>query len=79
MALHLRREGVRIGRRRAGRLVRLMGLQAIYRATHTSDPHPEHLFCAVCGVKSFCVPRSAPDSYSVNALCLDPGNHHLGI
>ena len=33
----------------------------------------EHLFCAVCGVKSFYSPRSAPDSYSVNALCLDPG------
>ena len=33
----------------------------------------EHLFCAVCGVKSFYVPRSAPDCYSVNALCLDPG------
>ena len=42
MALHLRREGVRIGRRRAARLMRLMGLQAIYRAPRTSDPHPEH-------------------------------------
>ena len=42
MALHLRREGVRIGRRRAGRLMRLMGLQAIYRAPRTSAPHPEH-------------------------------------
>ena len=41
MALHLRREGVRIGRRRAGRLMRLMGLQAIYRAPRTSAPHPE--------------------------------------
>ena len=41
MALHLRREGVRIGRRRAGRLMRLMGLQAIYRAPRTSDLHPE--------------------------------------
>ena len=39
---HLRREGVRIGRRRAGRLMRLMGLQAIYRAPRTSEPHPEH-------------------------------------
>ena len=38
----LRREGVRIGRRRAGRLMRLMGLQAIYRAPRTSAPHPEH-------------------------------------
>ncbi len=34
----------------------------------------EHLFCAVCGVKSFYVPRSAPDCYSVNVLCLDPGS-----
>ena len=42
MALHLRREGVHIGRRRAVRLMSLMGLQAIYRAPRTSDPHPEH-------------------------------------
>ena len=42
MVRHLRREGVRIGRRRAGRLMRLMGLQAIYRAPRTSAPHPEH-------------------------------------
>ena len=42
MALHLRREGVRIGRRRAGRLMRLMGLQAVYRAPRTGALHPEH-------------------------------------
>lgn len=30
-----------------------------------------HLFCALCGVKSFYVPRSHPDGYSVNAHCLD--------
>ena len=42
MVRHLRREGVRLGRRRAGRLMCLMGLQAIYRAPRTSDPHPEH-------------------------------------
>ena len=34
----------------------------------------EHLFCKVCGVKSFYVPRSHPDGYSVNARCLDPGS-----
>ena len=39
---HLRREGVHIGRRRAGRLMRLLDLQAIYRAPRTSDPHPKH-------------------------------------
>jgi hypothetical protein len=32
-----------------------------------------HLFCSVCGVKSFYVPRSHPDGYSVNARTLDPG------
>jgi hypothetical protein len=31
----------------------------------------QHLFCSVCGVKSFYVPRSHPDGYSVNARCLD--------
>ena len=32
----------------------------------------EHLFCETCGVKSFYVPRSHPDGYSVNARCLEP-------
>ena len=32
-----------------------------------------HLFCSVCGVKSFYVPRSHPDGYSVNVRCLDEG------
>jgi hypothetical protein len=31
----------------------------------------QHLFCRVCGVKSFYVPRSHPDGFSVNARCLD--------
>jgi hypothetical protein len=30
-----------------------------------------HLFCSRCGVKSFYVPRSNPDGYSVNLHCLD--------
>jgi hypothetical protein len=33
----------------------------------------KHLFCKVCGIKSFYVPRSHPDGISVNARCLDPG------
>jgi hypothetical protein len=33
----------------------------------------KHLFCCVCGVKSFYVPRSHPDGYSVNVRCLDVG------
>ena len=31
----------------------------------------KHLFCSICGVKSFYVPRSHPDGYSVNFRCLD--------
>lgn len=30
-----------------------------------------HLFCRVCGVKSFYVPRSHPESFSVNLNCID--------
>jgi len=31
----------------------------------------EHLFCSVCGIKSFYQPRSHPDSWSVNVNALD--------
>ena len=34
----------------------------------------KHYFCRHCGVKSFYVPRSNPDGYSVNARCLDAGS-----
>jgi hypothetical protein len=33
----------------------------------------KHLFCSVCGIKSFYVPRSHPDGFSVNARCIDEG------
>jgi hypothetical protein len=32
----------------------------------------KHLFCKMCGVKSFYIPRSNPDGYSVNVCCLEP-------
>ena len=34
----------------------------------------KHYFCSTCGIKSFYVPRSHPDGYSVNVRCLDPGS-----
>jgi hypothetical protein len=34
----------------------------------------KHLFCKVCGIKSFYIPRSNPDGYSVNVRCLDPAD-----
>ena len=30
-----------------------------------------HMFCKICGIKSFYIPRSDPTSYSVNFRCLD--------
>ena len=33
----------------------------------------KHLFCKICGIKSFYVPRSNPDGYSINVRCLEPG------
>ena len=33
----------------------------------------KHLFCSVCGIKSFYVPRSHPGGFSVNARCIDSG------
>ena len=40
--------------------------------TYTFDTHEaKHLFCKTCGIKSFYIPRSHPDGYSVNARCLD--------
>ena len=32
----------------------------------------QHLFCSYCGIKSFYVPRSHPDGYSINVRCLAP-------
>ncbi len=43
MVRHLWREGVRVGRHRVRRLMRLMGLQAIYQAPRTTRPHPDEV------------------------------------
>ena len=42
MVLQLGREGVHVGRHRVRRLMRLMGLEAIYQAPNTCAPHPAH-------------------------------------
>lgn len=38
----LRREGYQVNRKRIQRLMKLLGLEAIYRRPKTSAPHPEH-------------------------------------
>ena len=42
MVRHLAREGVAVGRHRVRRLMRLLGLEAIYRKPRTSVANPEH-------------------------------------
>ena len=42
MVRHLAREGVAVGRHLVRRLMRLLGLEAIYRKPRTSVPNPEH-------------------------------------
>ena len=42
MTLHLRRLGYPVNRKHIQRLMRLMGLEAIYPKPKTSHPHPEH-------------------------------------
>jgi hypothetical protein len=38
-----------------------------------------HLFCKICGIKSFYIPRSNPDGVDVNLNCLDAQPPHLRI
>ena len=42
MTRHLRRMGYGVSRTRIGRLMKLMGLSAIYQKPNTSKPHPQH-------------------------------------
>ena len=39
----------------------------------------KHLFCKVCGIKPFYIPRSNPDGYAINARCLDTKSRSLSI
>jgi putative transposase len=42
MARHFRRQGRKVNRKRIQRLMRQMGIEAVYPKPHTSRPHPEH-------------------------------------
>jgi len=33
----------------------------------------KHYFCKTCGIKPFYIPRSHPESYSINMRCIEPG------
>lgn len=56
----------------AERFKLLCGSDAL--ATYTFNTGvAKHFFCATCGVKSFYIPRSHPNGFSINARCLDGG------
>jgi putative transposase len=42
MKRQFKRQGKKVNRKRIQRLMRLMGIEAIYPKPHTSRPHPEH-------------------------------------
>lgn len=48
----------------------LQGEDAITSYTFNTGT-AKHLFCSLCGIKSFYVPRSHPEGFSVNVRCLD--------
>ena len=50
---------------------RLLAGQEVLTTYTFNTGTAKHLFCSVCGIKSFYVPRSHPDGYSVNARALD--------
>jgi len=57
----------------ASRFVLLQGQEALQEYRFNTGT-ARHLFCRTCGIKSFYVPRSNPDGFSVNARCLDPAH-----
>ena len=54
----------------AGRFRLLQGAGHLHTYTFNTGA-ARHLFCRACGIKSYYVPRSNPDGYSVNARCLE--------
>jgi len=67
MVRHFWRQGRKVNRKRIQRLMRLMGIEAIYPKPHTSRPHPEH--------KNLPLSAQRPDHRSCQSGV--GGRHHL--
>lgn len=50
---------------------KLIAGQAALSSYRFGTGHANHLFCSICGVKSFYQPRSHPGAWSVNLRALD--------
>lgn len=55
---------------------RLLAGEGVLSSYSFNTEAAKHLFCSVCGIKSFYVPRSHPEGYSVNFRCLDAEAFH---
>ena len=63
----------------AARFALLSGREAL-REYRFGTGAARHLFCGRCGVKSFYVPRSNPDGFSINLRCVDEGTlEHVAV
>ncbi|KAK6927814.1 CENP-V/GFA domain [Dillenia turbinata] len=52
----------------------LLGDSSQFLTTYTFGTHTaKHIFCRVCGITSFYIPRSNPDGVAVSFRCVDPG------
>lgn len=56
----------------ASRFRLLSGRDSLFTYTFGTGTARHH-FCKTCGIKSFYVPRSNPDGFSINVRCLDEG------
>lgn len=54
----------------ASRFTLLQGQESLAEYTFNTGV-AKHLFCRVCGIKPFYVPRSNPDGMDINLRCLD--------
>lgn len=53
----------------------LQGQDAL--TTYTFNTHrAKHMFCKICGVQPFYIPRSNQDGYAITVACVDPATLH---
>ncbi|KAJ0043889.1 hypothetical protein Pint_18540 [Pistacia integerrima] len=53
----------------------LLGDSKDFLTTYTFGTQiAKHIFCKVCGITSFFIPRGSPDTVAITFRCVDPGS-----